>query len=389
MSEKEIINGLLNELIKTINDCYFLYESHKKSNTVDGVESKNNIVKYNEFKRVYDMINKVSNIDGLKSIITLLKSNITSIVTRQNEMVNLFKTSNTREDKIKYKTESDRLTFKYNVLCELISSIKSYTDKYDKSKDSVNNKTTKMKYSDGDVLSIIAMLNEIKDAKTDLYRNGSTLEKRKRVFDLCSEREKIVESVLGFDGINALGEIESIEDEIYSKSFVSEKEYIIDTNGFKDKLNGIIRELSDTMFYNEESVAFKSQTAFKYRDFLDYKIRQYKNLLSSVGVDGKELLNLLSVYNIDKNYEEFKSKHGNDLIGSDKTSKITYFDIMNKIDGMIDKMVNDGKTFIKEHDGFIKVEDRGRKISDIMGELQSKYASLFDMMVERKNEMTM
>lgn len=304
------------------------------------------------------MINKVSNIDGLKSIITLLKSNITSIVTRQNEMVNLFKTSTTREDKIKYKTESDRLTFKYNVLCELISSIKSYTDKYDKSKDSVNNKTTKMKYSDGDVLSIIAMLNEIKDAKTDLYRNGSTLEKRKRVFDLCSEREKIVESVLGFDGINALGEIESIEDEIYSKSFVSEKEYIIDTNGFKDKLNGIIRELSDTMFYNEESVAFKSQTAFKYRDFLDYKIRQYKNLLSSVGVDGKELLNLLSVYNIDKNYEEFKSKHGNDLIGSDKTSKITYFDIMNKIDGMIDKMVHDGKTFIKEHDGFIKVEDR-------------------------------
>ena len=62
---------------------------------------------------------------------------------------------------------------------------------------------------------------------------------------------------------------------------------------------------------------------------------------------------------------------------------------MAEIDGMIDKIVHDGKTFIKEHDGFIKVEDRGRKISDIMGELQSKYASLFDMMVERKNEMTM
>ena len=59
MSEKEIIKDLLIELTRAINDCYFLYESHKKSNTVDGVESKNNIVKYNEFKRVFSILHKV------------------------------------------------------------------------------------------------------------------------------------------------------------------------------------------------------------------------------------------------------------------------------------------------------------------------------------------
>ena len=389
MSEKEIINGLIGELIKAINDCYFLYESHKKSNTLESVDSKNNIVKYNEFKRVYGMINKVSNIDGLNSIITLLKSNITSIVARQNEMVNLFKASTTREDKIKYKVESDRLTFKYNVLCELVSTIKSYSDKHDKNKESISNKATKMKYSDSDVVSIIAMLNEIKAAKIALYRNGSTLEKRKRVFDLCSERERIVESVLGFDGINVLGQIESLEDENYSKSFISEKEYIIDSNGFKDKFNSVIHELSDVIFNRENSETFKKQSGFKYRDFLDYKVRQYKNLLASVGIDGEDLLDVLSVYNIDGDYDKFKREHKNDLIGSDKVSKVTYFDMINKINNMIDKMAHDAKGYIEEQGGFVKVEDKGKKMADAAYELQSKYASLFDMMVERKNEMTM
>lgn len=389
MGEKEIINGLVGELIKTINDCYFLYESHKKNNALESVDSKNNIVKYNEFKRVYDMINKVSNIDGLNSIITLLKSNITSIVARQNEMVNLFKTSTTREDKIKYKTESDRLTFKYNVLCELVSTIKNYSDKYDRNKEPLSNKANKMRYSDSDVISIIAMLNEIKDAKIDLYRNGSTLEKRKRVFNLCSERERIVESVLGFDGINVLGQIESLEDENYSKSFISEKEYIIDSNGFKDKFNSVIHELSDVIFNREDSEIFKKQSSFKYRDFLDYKVRQYKNLLISVGIDGEDLLDMLSVYNIDGDYDKFKREHKNDLIGSDKVSKVSYFDMINKINSMVDKMVHDAEMYIKEQGGFIKVEDKGKKITDAAYELQSKYASLFDMMVERKNEMTM
>ena len=92
--------------------------------------------------------------------------------------------------------------------------------KYDAKKDTPVSvkKTPKIQYNDANVISIIAMLNEIKSAKIDLYRKGSSLEKRKKVFDLCSKREEIIESVLGFDGINMLEEIESIEDEAFSKS---------------------------------------------------------------------------------------------------------------------------------------------------------------------------
>ena len=47
MSEREIIKDLLIELTRAINDCYFLYESHKKTNALESIEGKNNIVKYN------------------------------------------------------------------------------------------------------------------------------------------------------------------------------------------------------------------------------------------------------------------------------------------------------------------------------------------------------
>lgn len=390
MSESEVIKGLLNSLIKTINDCYFLYESHKKMSTFDSVESKNNIIKYNEYKKIYDMLVKVKNIGEINVVKSSIKNNIVSIVKRQNEMVRLYKSTTDKNESTKYRIESNRLTYKYKISCEIVSLIDNYISKYDKSMDeSINKKTSKESYSDDKVNSIISMLNDIKLSKIDLYKNGSSLEKRKKVFDLCSKREKIVESVLGFDGINLLGEIESLEDEIYSKSYIAEKEYVITSSLFRDKFNKMTHELSDIVFYKEESDSFKSQSNLKYRDFLDYKVRQYRNLTKSVGINPDDLLARLSVYNLDGNYDKFKSKYSKDKIGSEIISKVNYYEFLDDLNTYIEKMTRDGEKYIKNNGDLIRVEDSGKTSYDMLNELKNKYSELFVMMNTKDKELTM
>ena len=310
MSEKEVIKDLLNELTKAINDCYFLYESHKKTNAIETNEAKNNIVKYNEFKKIYDMLTKVKNIFEVNAVKGIITNNITSIINKHNELISLYNNSKDSNEKKKYKKEIDRLSFKYETLNEIVQIINKSISKYDKKKDSLETKKSisKEKFNDENVAYIISMLNEIKEAKIDLYRNGSSLEKRKRVFDLCSKRERIVESVLGFDGINILEEIESLEDSSFSKSYIAEKDYVIDSKGFRQRFSEIINDLNDVMFYQEESEVFKKQSDLNYRDFVDFKVRQFKNITSSVGINGNDILSRLSVYNLDKNYVKTLSK---------------------------------------------------------------------------------
>ena len=391
MSEKEIIKDLLSELTKAINDCYFLHESHKKTNTLESVECKNNIVKYNEYKKIYDMLVKVKNINEIGAVKSFAMKDITSIVNRHKELIELYKKSTDFDEKNKYRKETDRLAFKYNILRELVQMINRSLSKYDAKKDTPvsDKKTSKIQYNDANVSSIIAMLNEIKSAKIDLYRKGFSLEKRKRVFDLCSKREEIVESVLGFDGVNMLEEIESIEDEAFSKSYISEKEYVIDSRSFRERFNKIILDLNDVMFYQEDSEVFKEQNDLNYRDFVDYKVRQFKNITSSVGLNGNDILSRLSVCNLDGNYDKFKSKYKGDKIGSDEVSKVSYSDTLEQMTTAIEKMTRDGEKYIKENDDFVRVEDKGKREADVLYELKDKYSELFNAMVTRKKEMTM
>ncbi len=391
MSEKEIIKDLLIELTRAINDCYFLYESHKKTNALESVEGKNNIIKYNEYKKVYDMLVKVKNIDEIGDVKSFVMNDISSIAKRHNELIGLHKKSTDPDERSKYRKETDRLAFKYNTLRELVQMINRSVSKYDVKKDTPVSvkKAPKIQYNDANVISIIAMLNEIKSAKIDLYRKGSSLEKRKRVFDLCSKREEIIESVLGFDGINMLEEIESIEDEAFSKSYISEKEYVIDSRGFRERFSKIIHDLNDVMFYQEDSEVFKGQSDLNYRDFVDYKVRQFKNITSSVGLNGNDILSRLSVCNLDGNYDKFKSKYKGDKIGSDEVSKVSYSDTLEQMTTTIEKMTRDGEKYIKENNGLVRVEDKGKRESDVLYELRDKYSELFNAMVTRKKEMTM
>lgn len=390
MSEKEVIKSLLSDLVKTINDCYFLYESHKKSSSLESTESKNNIIKYNEYKKVYDMLIKVKNISEIDIVKSSIKNNIISIVNRQNEMVRLYRNASNKSDADKYKNEANRLTYKYRVLCDIISFIDNHISKYDKNKDLASEKKeAKKRYSDNNVISIVRMLNSIKDAKIDLYRNGFSTEKRKVLFDLCSKRESVVESVLGYEGINVLGEIESLEDTVYSKTFINEKEYIIDSKGFREKFNKIIHELSDLIFYNEDSEVFKGQSTLKYKDLLEYRVRQYRNLTSSVGINGDDLLARLSVCNLDGDYDKFKSKYKKDKIGSEVISKVNYFDNLSDINNTIEKLTREGEEYIKNNSNLIRIKDSGKTKENMLMELKNKYFTLFDMMESRKKEMTM
>ena len=55
----------------------------------------------------------------------------------------------------------------------------------------------------------------------------------------------------------------------------------------------------------------------------------------------------------------------------------------------IEKMTRDGEKYIKENDGLVRVEDKGKCESDVLYELRDKYSELFNAMVARKKEMTM
>ena len=52
-------------------------------------------------------------------------------------------------------------------------------------------------------------------------------------------------------------------------------------------------------------------------------------------------------------------------------------------------MTRDGEKYIKENDGLVRVEDKGKCESDVIYELRDKYSELFNAMVARKKEMTM
>lgn len=151
----------------------------------------------------------------------------------------------------------------------------------------------------------------------------------------------------------------------------------------------MIHELSDIIFYGEDSETFKNQDNLKYRDLLEYKVRQYKNLMNSVGINGDDLLARLSVCNLDGNYDKFKSKYKKDKIGSEVVSKVNYFDSLSDINTTIERMMREGEEYIKNNNNLIRVKDSGKTKEDMLIELKNKYSTLFDMMQSRKMEKTM
>lgn len=378
MKEKEIINNILVYFYNKLKECYSLsvkyskyLKSHKDRDSVEYKkvlnEYRNNNVKYSEYKKIYDILVNVKDINSIHEINKSLYNELTTM-SNQNE--------------------------RYYALYEIYIYINGSLAKANIKEKNMENQSVKI-YDDPDIKSIIELSDELMPVLKEYYIDSSD-SKRKKVYDLTVKRNAIVEDILKNDlkGMNILSDICYLENEYCSHKFNKQPTYSISSNKFENKFKSTINTLGDVLFYRENSKSFKTEKAknknLTFNEYMENLLRSFNNIISSTQLpydlksESDNLIGILVTYNIDGNYEEFKHKHGNSTIGSNGINKVSYLSELEYVNSTISRICDYAKKYIDSNGGKINIEDTQRTKEDVLREIENNRTKLFEKILEKK-----
>lgn len=270
--------------------------------------------------------------------------------------------------------------------------------------------------NDPDIKIIYDSSKKIQMLKGELFKHPQGSPKAKYlsnlIYDLCEQRESMVTKLLGPEAISKIAVIESMEDAAYSKpDIVPLKPYSVSAQEFSSELSDLVSVLGDLKFNELESKTYlqfrkgeeekakqrnipytdtESQT---YKKVYEISVRKYKNLLNAViGNDKKlssmkdDLLVSLTAFNLNGGYSVFKKKHKNGKIGGNAISKEIYTEGLDTIKELMDKLDTYSFKYIASKGGRITIVDSLKTRSQMISEINSEYAKLFEQIESKKQE---
>ena len=270
--------------------------------------------------------------------------------------------------------------------------------------------------SDPDIKIIYDSSKKIQMLKGELFKHPQRSPKAKYlsnlIYDLCEQRESMVTKLLGPEAISKVSIIESMEDAAYSKpDVVPLKPYSVNASEFSSELSDLVNILGDLKFNELESKTYlqfrkseeerakqrnipytdtKSQT---YKKVYEISVRKYKNLLNAVIGNDRELSSMkddllvsLTAFNLTGGYSAFKKKHKNGKIGGNAISKDVYIEGLDTIKELISKLDTYSSKYIASKGGKITITDSLKTRSQMIGEVNSEYAKLFEQIESKKQE---
>ena len=270
--------------------------------------------------------------------------------------------------------------------------------------------------SDPDIKIIYDSSKKIQMLKGELFKHPQRSPKAKYlsnlIYDLCEQRESMVTKLLGPEAISKVSIIESMEDAAYSKpDVVPLKPYSVNASEFSSELSDLVSILGDLKFNELESKTYlqfrkseeerakqrnipytdtESQT---YKKVYEISVRKYKNLLNAVIGNDRELSSMkddllvsLTAFNLTGGYSAFKKKHKNGKIGGNAISKDVYIEGLDTIKELISKLDTYSSKYIASKGGKITITDSLKTRSQMIGEVNSEYAKLFEQIESKKQE---
>ncbi len=270
--------------------------------------------------------------------------------------------------------------------------------------------------SDPDIKIIYDSSKKIQMLKGELFKHPQGSPKAKYlsnlIYDLCEQRESMVTKLLGPEAISKVSIIESMEDAAYSKpDVVPLKPYSVNASKFSSELSDLVNILGDLKFNELESKTYlqfrkseeerakqrnipytdtESQT---YKKVYEISVRKYKNLLNAVIGNDRELSSMkddllvsLTAFNLTGGYSAFKKKHKNGKIGGNAISKDVYIEGLDTIKELISKLDTYSSKYIASKGGKITITDSLKTRSQMIGEVNSEYAKLFEQIESKKQE---
>lgn len=270
--------------------------------------------------------------------------------------------------------------------------------------------------SDLDIKIIYDSSKKIQMLKGELFKHPQGSPKAKYlsnlIYDLCEQRESMVTKLLGPEAISKVSIIESMEDAAYSKpDVVPLKPYSVNASEFSSELSDLVNILGDLKFNELESKTYlqfrkseeerakqrnipytdtESQT---YKKVYEISVRKYKNLLNAVIGNDRELSSMkddllvsLTAFNLTGGYSAFKKKHKNGKIGGNAISKDVYIEGLDTIKELISKLDTYSSKYIASKGGKITITDSLKTRSQMIGEVNSEYAKLFEQIESKKQE---
>ena len=270
--------------------------------------------------------------------------------------------------------------------------------------------------NDPDIKIIYDSSKKIQMLKGELFKHPQGSPKAKYlsnlIYDLCEQRESMVTKLLGPEAISKVSIIESMEDAAYSKpDVVPLKPYSVNASEFSSELSDLVNILGDLKFNELESKTYlqfrkseeerakqrnipytdtESQT---YKKVYEISVRKYKNLLNAVIGNDRELSSMkddllvsLTAFNLTGGYSAFKKKHKNGKIGGNAISKDVYIEGLDTIKELISKLDTYSSKYIASKGGKITITDSLKTRSQMIGEVNSEYAKLFEQIESKKQE---
>ena len=179
------------------------------------------------------------------------------------------------------------------------------------------------------------------------------------LFRINEERRAVLTSEGGSYIIKEISELESLELRIANASEntpiyrLNRKEYL---NALKDTIHAInefyFLDFKKSKHYQVNNDLSKEENEALFHKRLDLYINKYYSLISSLFNDNyyiiekgnskistDDLINYLSIYNLDGNYEIFRSKNKNTLIGNNEINKVDYQNKIEFLNGIVNTLI--------------------------------------------------
>ena len=231
--------------------------------------------------------------------------------------------------------------------------------------------------------AISANILKEREALEKLDKNSEEYHKKEtQIYNMCLDRENRIKDVLGYDGVNLLMEIESLEqriltaEETINSSFYGKQ---LSTEELSTILRKNIETMSSRLF--EEKPSKKQIIDFNNilmnvfgTTNVTLKINKgYNGLNEDIDVfDTESFISYFELYNLNGDYQEFKAKHEKNKIGNETIKKKEYNQMVDRLQMFVDALISRVESKVEKNPNGIVIKNTQKTKKDLKQEHAKK-----------------
>lgn len=363
------------------SELFKLLSSEKESiySSKNDTEKREHNFKYNIYNDYYMLLRKNDSFSYVFDLKDEILKNVLEVEKHYKELLGKYSKTKDIDEKNNMVVFINEDAFKIDCLNNIYNIINR------------NIRTNNSDYTNtsNEIITLISKLNTEKNK--DKIRNIE-----EKIYNLREERRVLLSSKSESYLIKQICELESIEERIASiqeyDSVIkfSKKEFL---NTLKETIQAIneyyFLDYKKSKHYKEDKTLSKEENAMYINMQFDNYVNRYYSLISTAFNDnfhivGKkdirmstdDLINYLAIYNLDRNYEIFRSKNKNRLIGNKDINKTDYDKKVDVLSYIVSNLIQECS---------VKIKTKEVNVTDSRSDKNALYALRDKKIIEIEN----